>query len=175
MLIYQLDAYVFEDELLYWANRGYDYIGAPWVPMKSKILHNSRERYCLLLRYYFYKQIGSNKAKKLKYHWLQVGNGGFSLRRISKFIKLTQHYREKICSLLDDNCEFYPEDLLLHNEITDRKYRLKKPAYRIALKFSMEMNAEWCYDYNGKQLPFGCHAWYHKDYISFWSQIIKSE
>ena len=30
MLIYQLDAYVFKDELLYWCDKGYDYIGAPW-------------------------------------------------------------------------------------------------------------------------------------------------
>ena len=29
MLIYQLDAFVFEDQLEYWCNKGYDYIGAP--------------------------------------------------------------------------------------------------------------------------------------------------
>ena len=38
MLIYQLDAYVFKDELLNWANKGYDYIGAPWLPWKNGIL-----------------------------------------------------------------------------------------------------------------------------------------
>lgn len=31
MLIYQPDAFVFEDRLHYWCSRGYDYIGAPWV------------------------------------------------------------------------------------------------------------------------------------------------
>ena len=30
MLIYQLDAFVFRDELEYWCAKGYDYIGAPW-------------------------------------------------------------------------------------------------------------------------------------------------
>ncbi|CAG5074531.1 hypothetical protein DYBT9623_05218 [Dyadobacter sp. CECT 9623] len=30
ILIHQLDALVFKDELLYWCNSGYDYIGAPW-------------------------------------------------------------------------------------------------------------------------------------------------
>ena len=34
MLIYQLDAYVFKDELLEWATKGYDYIGAPWLKKK---------------------------------------------------------------------------------------------------------------------------------------------
>ena len=31
ILIYQLDAYVFRDELREWCNKGYDYIGAPWL------------------------------------------------------------------------------------------------------------------------------------------------
>ena len=31
ILIYQLDAYVFRDELKEWCNKGYDYIGAPWL------------------------------------------------------------------------------------------------------------------------------------------------
>ncbi len=31
MLLYQLDAFVFEDRLLHFSNLGYDYIGAPWL------------------------------------------------------------------------------------------------------------------------------------------------
>lgn len=31
ILIYQLDAYVFRDELEFWCNKGYDYIGAPLI------------------------------------------------------------------------------------------------------------------------------------------------
>ena len=31
ILIYQLDAYVFKDELMYWCNKGYDYVGAPLI------------------------------------------------------------------------------------------------------------------------------------------------
>jgi hypothetical protein len=30
MLVYQLDAFVFEDQLLHWCGKGYDFIGAPW-------------------------------------------------------------------------------------------------------------------------------------------------
>lgn len=36
MLIYQLDAFVFEDQLEYWCNKGYDYIGAPWIKANKK-------------------------------------------------------------------------------------------------------------------------------------------
>ena len=31
ILIYQLDAFVFRDELAYWCSLNYDYIGAPWL------------------------------------------------------------------------------------------------------------------------------------------------
>ncbi len=62
MLIYQLDAYVFSDKLLEFANSGYDYIGAPvpeftWVNVTNK-----------------------------------VGNGGFSLRKIEAFLELLSDF-----------------------------------------------------------------------------------
>lgn len=38
MLIYQLDAFVFEDQLEYWCNKGYDYIGAPWIKANKKFI-----------------------------------------------------------------------------------------------------------------------------------------
>src|SRR4051812_45639342 len=31
ILIYQLDAFVFEDKLSWWCTQGFDYIGAPWL------------------------------------------------------------------------------------------------------------------------------------------------
>ena len=62
MLIYQLDAYVFEDRLDEWCQRGYDYVGGPWL------CHWSRE------------------VENLD-HW-EVGNGGFSLRKVDTFLRV---------------------------------------------------------------------------------------
>lgn len=56
ILIYQLDAFVFKNELLYFCNLAYDYIGAPWL-------------------------LGLYSYILLKRRILYVGNGGFSLRR----------------------------------------------------------------------------------------------
>ena len=56
MLICQLDAYVFRDELLEWCSKGYDYIGAP------------------LFGYHFDIEHG------------KVGNGGFCLRRVKAYL-----------------------------------------------------------------------------------------
>lgn len=59
MLLYQLDAFVFEDRLMEFCDLKYDYIGAPWIyGMECHVL-----------------------GKQLLY----VGNGGFSLRRIEAF------------------------------------------------------------------------------------------
>ena len=60
MLIYQLDAFVFSDRLIEFCDMEYDYIGAP-MPSWGKN----------------WKEIGCN-----------IGNGGFSLRKIKSFIKV---------------------------------------------------------------------------------------
>lgn len=172
VLIYQLDAYVFRDELLDWANRGYDYIGAPWIPAK-KHYRSTLGRFRLLTQRFVYKMFGCQSFKSPKFYAYQVGNGGLSLRKVDKMIALTAFYKEKVTRLLDDNAKFYPEDIFLLLEITDRKYRLKKPPFNEALKFSMDERPELAYRYNNGNLPFGCHAWYDKKYYSFWSLIIK--
>jgi hypothetical protein len=59
MLICQPDAYVFEDKLKYWCEKDYDYIGAPLVGKFSENVYYSEMP-------------------------MRVGNGGFSLRKISK-------------------------------------------------------------------------------------------
>ena len=62
ILIYQLDAFVFKNELNFFCNLGYDYIGAPWIS-------------------------GFCEYTNLKRKILYVGNGGFSLRRVEACIE----------------------------------------------------------------------------------------
>lgn len=62
ILIYQLDALVFKDELDYWCGKNYDYIGAPWFEGWGHAQNDS-------------EIVG-------------VGNGGFSLRKIKTFTRL---------------------------------------------------------------------------------------
>lgn len=65
ILIYQLDAFVFSDQLSYFCSLGYDYIGAPWL-------------------YGIFNYIDSSH-----YLWY-VGNGGLSLRKVSGFIRVLE-------------------------------------------------------------------------------------
>ena len=97
MLIYQLDAFVFKDELLLWAEKGYDYIGAPWIPPKHSYL-TLRGRLKIQLKYFIYTLLNDDRRKLKKYCNYQVGNGGFSLRKINKMLEVTRFYREKTVS-----------------------------------------------------------------------------
>src|SRR6478609_8254437 len=55
LLTYELDAFVFRDELLFWCDKNFDYIGAPW-----------------------FKGFATEPSTEI----LGVGNSGFSLRKI---------------------------------------------------------------------------------------------
>ena len=82
ILIYQLDAYVFKDELIDWCSKGYDYIGAPWLlrPIYNfpllKFTSWIKRKYC---------QITNQPCSQMTR--FKVGNGGLSLRKISSHIK----------------------------------------------------------------------------------------
>lgn len=166
ILIYQTDAYVFCDRLQEWAEKGYSYIGAPWIP--------TREKYCssfgrLLLK--FLRKFRTSDRKRLRDTFYNVGNGGFSLRKVEDFIRIAEKYRDMIKDQLSDDRPFYPEDLWIFYETSTDE--ITRPDWKEALEFAFEQNPEESFRLNKRKLPFGCHAWYHKEYGSFWKNIIK--
>lgn len=170
ILIYQLDAFVFKDELQLWADKGYDYIGAPWIRSKKypfwRGITKSR------IKRVWYK-LTFNKKRLYKSISGEVGNGGFSLRKVSKMLQITHSYKEKIAKQLDDNQTFYPEDVWLLFGLK-RKDRLNKPSFEEALQFAMEMRPAQAYQWNNNTLPFGCHAFSRDSHKDFWAPFIHS-
>jgi len=181
MLIYQLDAYVFKDELEYWCRRGYDYIGAPWLNL--------------------------NKSKTIPEFDIQaIGNGGFSLRNIKKFIALHNkrmstmrffhflYYREIPFKSFEDFLFFIPRLFLriillslkfifhkqheLENEDVKWSKLIQKkgifPSIMEAIKFSFENYPEYLYQLNNEELPFGCHDWYKYYNFLFFKNILNA-
>lgn len=173
MLIYQLDAYVFKDELDIWCAKGYDYIGAPWMKLNRKLDEENS------------------------------GNGGFSLRRIPAFIDLFSHsgpiwgYRGLACRYRYrgplKRRKFILKGLFgWKNRISDfaergdenedlffatLKYK-KGKAFRVAptseaIYFSFEESPALLYKRTNQTLPFGCHAWEKWGYEEFWKRFIK--
>jgi hypothetical protein len=141
VLIYQLDAWVFRNELSNWCRLGYDYIGAPWLEAPP----NTSGRKPVL-----------NLSVYLK---SRVGNGGFSLRKVASHIRWAP-WVSFIFKFIPKN-----EDILWTLFVP-----FKKPSCLEALAFAFEMDPEKSFELNRNTLPFGCHAWEKYD-PSFWSRV----
>ena len=132
ILIYQLDAFVFRDELEYFCSLGYDYIGAPW----PKIYRDN-----------------------VKENFSCVGNGGFSLRNVKNSYELLKGHSDLVEQWHARN---FPEDVFFsHCGKRDDCNFLVAPI-NVAYKFSAEFNPPRVVKKNGGKLPFGCHAWYRQ-------------
>ena len=174
MLLYQLDAWVFKDELDYWANIDYDYIGAPW-----------------------FEDVDDENSKIIE----RSGNGGFSLRKISSMIELLSTDYHVVLSLKEffrkkkkerlvsniisapfmflkwlfqpdrfstfwHNTDMYEDQAIVYHS----EYAM--PKFKVALadenyKFSFEVHPQRLYKMNNNELPFGCHAFERYDFEFF--------
>lgn len=190
ILIYQFDALVFADNLEEWCNRGWDYVGAPWLKDPEQ------------------PEMGLS----------EVGNGGLSLRRVRSALGAlcstnrledprtrgletgprSKIIRAKLRSRPQLDRVFVAGKTLLHkmgyhntrrwairfarrskrNEdyfwAYDAPRLLKEfriPLPQEALKFSFEMAPRYCFEMNGRRLPFGCHAWARYD-RKFWEPFL---
>ena len=147
ILIYQLDCLIFRDDINYWCNKNYDYIGAPII---------------------------SNDAG---WDFIPIiGNGGFSLRKIDYFKSITNpdgDFRKKYDSILETHYkkELYEEfEDLYFCEFVNFRWSFNVPTIEESLEFSIDMNPDILFDpYYG--LPMGCHAFCKN--IPFWEKIIR--
>lgn len=164
ILIYQLDAYVFKDELLTWCDKGFDYIGAPWL--KKRIY-----QYPVIssvMRFLYKRRVISGKPSKQSLY-NKVGNGGFSLRKVESHYQATMHYKEKIKEYLShEQMHFYNEDVFWACEVSEFQY----PSWKEALHFSFDKYPSYSFKLTGNKLPFGCHGWYKRKMKGFWKPII---
>ncbi|MDR1738658.1 MAG: hypothetical protein LBR66_07590 [Candidatus Symbiothrix sp.] len=177
ILICQLDAYIFRDELTYWCNCAYDYIGAPWMrnfrytPMilKGKVgnggLSLRRTRALIDLLEYPYP------LKSFKQLWAEYHTGSWWKRylRLPLLIAKSLGYQNTMAYCLE-NC-WDNEDVFLCAFLETTRIRMKTPSAAVAARFSMDTYAEQLYHQSGQVLPFGCHAWYKAEY-AFWQQFI---
>lgn len=154
VLIYQLDAFVFQDSLTEWCNKNYDYIGAPSLG-EDRYLSLNEDNMEIL------KQ-GMEAGKP-------VLNGGLSLRKVSSILRYLAVYNF-----------FYPqwkgnEDKLFCLDaarLKPMKFFIKIPDWRTAMDFAFEKSPAACYALKNQQLPFGCHAWERYD-RDFWKPFIE--
>jgi hypothetical protein len=178
MLIYQLDCYVFNDDLESWCNKNYDYIGAPW-----------------------FKDFKYEKGYSVN-DIIGIGNGGFSLRKIKYFIDafsstqrvfsiktIAKMIKIKEISIIrglllifgynnhfKDFCRYHInrlyEDQFFCLKLKESRFSMKMPDINESIKFSFEQGPSLLFDINNKKLPFGCHAFEKNEFEKFWNKYI---
>jgi len=162
MLIHQLDAFVFRDELVEWCQKGYDYIGAPWLRDRDyrngldELIFNVKKRVALWLDLKKADGLTPREITSLN----GVGNGGFSLRRVAALLRWIRFFRKKIARYEKIHAHQYNEDIFWGVEVNRYLPLLKIPDFRTAMRFAVEFYPDRAIaHYNGGELPFGCHAW----------------
>jgi hypothetical protein len=183
ILIYQFDAYAFRDELDYWIDKDYDYIGAP---------------------IYYYNQPYGRE------YLACVGVGGFSLRKVVSFTdvilqnkrifyssdleeclkpfnikgKIPRYYKY-LTSLIRnklrvssgnnglDRLGFSLNEDVVFGRYVPRYYKhFKVGDYVESVRFCIDAHAEQEMKILGK-LPFGIHAWWTKtENLNYWTKFI---
>jgi hypothetical protein len=169
VLIHEPDAIVLRDELDFWCEQPYDYIGAPWFEgydkpqpdalllgvgnfgfslhrpaVMLKILRESQRWYGRAeLRRDFSRWRAGESDRLVRLLW-GIGNGG-TLRGASR--------------IYEENCDIFWSQLVPR---LVRDFRVAPE--QVALKFSWEVAPSRCYTLCNGNLPFGLHAWARYDF-----------
>ncbi|RXK46814.1 DUF5672 family protein [Aquirufa rosea] len=150
ILIYQLDAYVFRDELKEWCQKGYDYIGAP--KLKKKHWENENT-----IQWPVLDPI--------------MMNGGLSLRKVAPIIRFLNWYHRLFGTWPANEDSLFS---VYHKRAFPLRFLLKLPSWKEALAFAFEQNPKISLQINGGKLPFGCHAWERYN-PSFWKPYMDNK
>lgn len=167
ILIYQLDAFVFKDELEKWCNKGYDYIGSPWIatPVDSLMM----KIFDKIARIFW-----SKKKKERQQIFFKVGNGGFSLRKVASHFAIVKQHSLFISNFLNEKEKkiYAIEDVFWSLKAPEFDVNFKIPDYREGVFFGIDRKPEIAMKLTNNELPFGCHAINKPKVIDFWKPIL---
>ena len=164
ILLHQLDAFIFRDELISWCNKGYDYIGAPWIASSSVISK-------------MLQPFNSKSIKRRKPIFFKVGNGGLSLRKTKSFFEISENFKNDIkIQLTKKSHEIYAiEDVFWSLKVPELVDDFSIPHYKEAVKFAIDRKPALSLKLNNNELPFGCHGFDKPKVVDFWKPIIERE
>lgn len=154
LLIYQLDAFIFKDDLKEWCMKGYDYVGAPWIGWEWSTWYS---RSLTFPRRVLYK-LGFRKFN-------MVGNGGFSLRKIKPAINNLKLFRKSVARFKQNEDYFFSFFINSYNPF------FRVAPFKEALNFAFDENPKLAFEKNNGKLPMACHAWMR--YPEFWNPFVR--
>ena len=155
ILIYQLDAWIFDDYLIDWCSQQYDYVGAPWIDWEWSTYYARN----LTFPRRVLSKLGYSKFNL-------VGNGGLSLRKVKACVGSLKRFSHAAKEFKHN------EDYFFSFYVTSYNPFFRIPKVKDALMFSFDVNPRQAFELNSHRLPMACHAW-EKNY-DFWEQFIKT-
>jgi hypothetical protein len=177
VLIYHLDALVFSDQLLEWCETDLDYVGPPWIQCEDapwvKVPRVGNGGFNLRKIESYLRVMDSPRyAVDPIEDWKKFCTGKPSyLRALNlprKFLKRLRAFNgvRREISRWKTGDEFFWVDRAAHYY----------PEFKVAsveqgLRFGFEVAPRKCFELNGNQLPFGCHAWTRYD-RAFWEPYL---
>jgi hypothetical protein len=162
MLVCQLDVFLFNDDLPYWLDKGYDYIGAPWPETEEAEYLKAAKKGGHRFWFSIMQTVNRHLFNKKDY---TIGNGGLSLRNVKRslfIIKIFGRWFKKY-KLNEDIFWSISAPLLFPF--------FRVPDLKNGLGFAFEKSPAFFFKMNKEQLPFGCHAW-EKYEPEFWDKYI---
>ena len=183
ILIYQLDGFVFRDELSDWCSKGFDYIGSPWfkhygfnydgnelwkvgnggvsLRKTAKFLNAFDQPFPCKSSWYFIKSIRKKQFMPMLIKTLQMLLVLTFSRKTVEYI--LQHYMD----------ERVNEDCFWAEAFQGTSMALNIPDVLTGARFCLEQKPSYVYELIGNQLPFTCHAFERYEYETFWKEIIE--
>ena len=176
LLIYQLDCLVFSNCLGSYCELGHDYIGAPFFRYKinpqkgfSRVGNGglSLRRVEAFLKVLTSTHVPSWKEVfttplpdlykfPMPYRWMKKLRVFREARRGVQWY--TKHYSLNEDLFWSDRAKLFYSDFNI-------------APVEVGLRFAFEAHPRYCYEQNGRQLPFGCHAWAKWD-REFWEPFL---
>jgi hypothetical protein len=176
VLTYHLDALVFSDRLLDWCALELDFIGGPWLDRESGRLIVGNGGFALRRVESFMRLLTSRDYAMDPVRYWERYCAGRSARE--RWLNLPRKYLayfkpfNNVQRELRRNARMQlSDDTFLADSVP-----LLAPWFRIAsletaLRFSFDNAPRLCYETNGGELPFGCHAWFKWD-RAFWEPYL---
>ena len=154
ILIYQLDAWVFSDQLLEWCDKGYNYVGAPWFTDEGAPLpFGGNGGFCL--------RNTSACLRVLSGEPVEVWNYAFLFLRFPTWRSSYRHFRDMLLFWWNSHAFVKAwnknEDVFFSSVLEFTTHGKIAPPSE-AMFFSFERFPEKLYFLTGQKLPFGCHA-----------------
>ncbi len=186
ILIYHLDSLVFSDELMRWCRAGWDYIGAPWLPCADtpwvKEARVGNGGFALMKVESVLDVLDARYRQKPASYWadLLTRNG----RWLRPFFRTLEWLQPRLPpwdtmsrvtgrwrASENPTAYGYHNDLFWAYEAADYVPTFKVAPVEDGLRFAFEAAPRTCFELNGRQLPFGCHAWTKFD-RGFWEPLL---